>query len=250
MAAILLLPSYGFDSRAWGRFAHLLAEQASLVTVDYAGHAGLPSKPNLIDTVEAAEKAAKGLSGDLFAVAAGDGAAGAVRLAKQGHLRSMVLFSPAPLDIPPEVTEGQDLDALIAAELPNYDWVVEAMQMTDTVRRRRLIAAHQVDALQTMVPADDIPRLQAMFEDNADLLLDPTARSTAGLKWLADLDDVTIPTTVVSTARDGDPSIRVSEAVSRRLVLGQHVHLDASFGAMPWLTKPEETARLVLQALG
>jgi hypothetical protein len=99
-----------------------------------------------------------------------------------------------------------------------------------------------------MVPAGDLPRLQAMFEDNADLVLDPTARSTSGLAWLADLDDATIPAVVVSTARDGDPSIRVSEAVARRLVQGRHLHLDASFGAVPWLTKPEETARLVLHA--
>jgi hypothetical protein len=249
VAAILMLPSYGYDSRVWGRFVPLLAEQADVVPVDYPGHAGLPYKPNLIDTVETAEKAVAGLSGDLSAVASGDGAAGAVRLARQGHLRSMVLFSPAPLDIPPEVTEGQDLDALIAAELPNYDWAIEAMQMTDAVERRRLIAAHQVDALRTVVPEDDIPRLQAMFADNADLLLDPTARSTSGLAWLADLDDVTIPAVVVSTAGDGDPSIRVSEAVSRRLAMGQHLHLDASFGTVPWLTKPEETARFVLQAL-
>jgi pimeloyl-ACP methyl ester carboxylesterase len=88
-----------------------------------------------------------------------------------------------------------------------------------------------------------------MFEDNADLILDPTARSTSGLAWFADLGQISCPALVVSTVHDGRLSIRTSEAIAQRLPHGSHVQLDPSFTAVPWLSRPADTARLVLDFL-
>ena len=88
-----------------------------------------------------------------------------------------------------------------------------------------------------------------MFADNADLLLDPAARASSGLAWFAGLEQVGCPTLVVSTVHDGPLSVRTSAAVAERLPRGTHTRLDPSFSAVPWLSKPADTARLVLNFL-
>ncbi|WP_250037487.1 alpha/beta fold hydrolase [Paractinoplanes maris] len=249
VATVMLLPSYGYDNRVWGSFESLLSAGMRTVAVDYPGHAGHPPSPGPIDTVKSAEAAATGISGELHVVASGDGAAGAVRLAERGRVRAMVLFSPSPQDPPAEVVDGFDFDAVADAAVEDYGWALDAASMTDPDERRRTIGRHQAETFAGVVPDDDLPRLRSMFEDNADLLLDPAARADAGLAWFAGLSQVTCPVLVVATAHDGPLSIRTSEAVAQRLPRGDYVQLDPSFSAVPWLSRPAETARLVLDFL-
>jgi hypothetical protein len=246
LATIMLLPSYGYDNRIWGSFEALLSAEMRTVAANYPGHAGRPRPSEPIDTVEAAEETANEISDEIHLIASGDGAAGAIRLAKRGKARAMVMFSPSPQDPPSDVVEGFNLDEVVDAAVQDYGWALDAASMTDPDERRRTIGMHQARAFTGVVPESDMSRLQKMFEDNADLILDPTARSTSGLAWFTDLGEISCPALVVSTIHDGQLSIRLSEAIAQRLPHGDHVQLDASFTAVPWLSRPADTARLVL----
>ena len=217
VATIMLLPSYGYDHRIWGSFEALLAAETRTVAVGY------PTR-GPIDTVAVAEEAAAAISDEICVVASGDGAAGAVRLARQGRIRAMVLFSPFPYDAPAEYAEYA-----VDADVTDYGWAVDAASMTDPGERRRMIGRHQVRAFTGVVPDSDLSRLRKMFEDNADLILDPAARSTSGLAWFADLGQVVLPRTRRVDRPRWSPvgGDRPTAPARRPPTAGSHVHRGA-----------------------
>jgi pimeloyl-ACP methyl ester carboxylesterase len=244
---VLLLPSYGCDTRVWGSFAHELARRFRVVPVTYPGHGGSPRPVIPIDTVAAAQQAAEQMPAAGAVIASGDGAAGAVWLARQGLATSLVLFSPTPHQLLPEVEF--DYESTLVNVLDDFGWVAEVTALTDPSRRRRAVAVHQAALFVDKVPAGDLGRLRQMFEDNADLVLDPDLRAMVHLDWADDLPAVHVPVLVIATSDDGDIPVRVAAAVASRLPDAQFLRLDPPHTAVPWLGDPVATARIVVDFL-
>jgi hypothetical protein len=203
MTGVLFLPDLGHDHRIWADLAAGFGPAAA------AG------------------------PGSTVVVAAGWAAGRAVQAALDGQAAGLVLFQPAPDDLPPEARPEVPLEEMLAAAAP-WAGMIDAAQETDPARRTELVVATWRDIYGPHLAAPDIELACEVIADHADEVLDIVTRGTAaamagepvpqlGPPWVDRLAEVTVPVTLITNRR----ASRAGQALARRIPDGRFVVADA-----------------------
>lgn len=230
MPSVLFLPDLYYDRRIWGDIPSSLGDAFDVVSFD--AHESMPRTeagiPAFLDAI-------RHLAPDpwrTIVVAAGLAAGPAVRAALSGLAGGLLLFQPAPDHIPPEAVTDVPVGELLQASAP-YANILDASLETDATRRAEVVAETWRDIYGQSLTAPDLELASQVIADHVEELLADVKVAQAeieaggapplGLPWVDNLDELSVPVTVVSGRRGG----RIGRAIAQRILKGQFVAADA-----------------------
>ena len=230
---LVLLHEGVVDSRIWARVVPLLADRFRVVAYDQRGYGRSPMWDGPYSPVD-----------DLLGVL---DAAGIERATLVGASRGGRIALSAAL-VAPERVGGL---VLLGSGLPGHPVTIEGTpeqeaRWEDAEERGDLAALAEID-MEVWAPLGADDELRAMFLENAEASNadDP---ATGEQDVASRLDEIRVPTLVVTGARDVPAINEVGEILASRIAGAQRAEIADADHMIPW-RGPAELARLVREFL-